>query len=350
MEVLWTVSIFMLVSGLLGVLMQPLLIRFAAMTAWYDIPDHRKLHKQAISAIGGIGIYLSVWFSFIWGFGIISAEWQAFFVASIVLFLLSLVDDVMPISAIIKLLAQIGLSLSLCQAGLIFNIEHLLGVIYPYQNVVNVMATIFFIVLMLNAINFMDGINGLAGTLCTTQLFWLAIALFFVGLIQWAAFAVLLIAAVIGFLKYNFGQAKIFMGDNGSTFLGLTIAILVIKLFNVLIISEYSVLLWYILFIVALPIVDLFRVVLGRMSKGKSPFSPDRTHLHHLMLKANFSCEQICLAVALLISGGLFSLLMLDVQNGIWIVLFYFLIILCFYAAIYEQINKVNKQTLLQLD
>jgi UDP-GlcNAc:undecaprenyl-phosphate GlcNAc-1-phosphate transferase len=163
--------------------------------------------------------------------------------------------------------------------------------------------TVFAIVGLINAVNMMDGIDGLAGSLTLVSLFWLAVAAKLLGLN--AEFAVSLLAAfcVVGFLGFNLRhpwqpRAKVFLGDAGSLMLGALLGFLAVAIVQQRgggqTFSPVAV-----LWICAIPIIDTLSLIVRRMAAGRSPFSSDRQHLHHLMLDAGLNESQAVTALSI---------------------------------------------------
>ena len=155
--------------------------------------------------------------------------------------------------------------------------------------------SLFTLTLIINAYNLVDGINGLAGSLGMLSSIVLGIFFLIRGEVFWALIAFNLAASIFAFLQFNFGKASIFMGDNGSTFIGLTIGVLAFQLLN----SSPGIVpnLPLVLSIIAVPVFDLLRVFATRISKGKTPFAGDRTHIHHYALSLTGSPVKACLAI-----------------------------------------------------
>ena len=148
---------------------------------------------------------------------------------------------------------------------------------------------------MINSLNFIDGINGLAGGLGAIAFGVFAYLFYMGGLPQLALLSIAFMGAIIGFLTYNYGKkAAIFMGDNGSTVIGFVMAIFALKSLNGLSGTAMTSVLPIVLSLVAIPVLDLFAVVGLRVAKGQSPFVGDRTHLHHLLTDSGMSHPEAC--------------------------------------------------------
>ncbi len=252
-------------------------IQFAQQQHFYEENNVRKIHAEKVSALGGIPIFLTFGLSSL-AFTKSSYSGYAILVACLLLVGIGLWDD----------LKNIGIKRRLLTQFIVANIAYLFGfqligsAIHP---IIAYGLTIGFIVLMINGMNFLDGINGLAGGIGMIATAIFAIIFYINGQLELAIMALAYVGALMGFLWYNFGKkAAIFMGDNGSTILGFLLAIFALKVWNLSIGSTVPTNLISIsLTLVALPILDLFGVVAVRLSKKQSPFQADRMHIHHLL-------------------------------------------------------------------
>lgn len=268
----------------------------------YDVPDARKEHCSPIPTMGGIAIVagmllaLILWFPFS-----NSIEQISFFFSIAVLFGLGMMDDLKDLSAKYKFVIQFALATIIALSGIrITSFDGLFGI-----NELPIMAqytfTILAVVGITNAFNLIDGIDGLAGGIGFMSLVTLGIFLTISGDINTALIAFALGGAILAFLYFNFNPARIFMGDTGSLVLGFAIAVLCIRLMQVNIISANPVLQHapiFVIGIVFIPVFDTIRVFTLRIWNGKSPFAPDKTHIHHLLTNQGFShaftCKVIC--------------------------------------------------------
>ena len=290
-----------IISFTVAFLAIPVIMNIADKKKLYDIPDERKLHKGAIASLGGVGVFIAVVFSCLVSIDFKSyPEFQYFFAAIFIIFFIGLKDDIIALSAFKKFVAQI------IAAGLIIHfggisIESLYGIfgINELDPVYGIPLTYITLILVINAFNLIDGIDGLAGGLGLMVSLLLGTYFCFAGLTAYAALSFSLSAALLAFLIFNFHPAKIFMGDCGSLLIGLISSVLVLKFINtasspsaVLPISSATVIGISLLLI---PLVDTVRVFSIRILKGRSPFSPDRNHIHHILLDKGFSHSSITL-------------------------------------------------------
>lgn len=280
----------------------PAIMRVADEKRLFDLPDARKLHTKPIASLGGVGIFIGFFLSLLLlATGKENAEFQFFFAAALVTFFLGLKDDILILSATKKFLGQLAAAAIIIHMGHIelqslhgfLGIEALpqpLGTLFTYMT----------IIVIINAFNLIDGVDGLSGCLglLTTILF----GAYFLaaGLTAYAAMSFALAGSLIAFLCFNAPPAKIFMGDSGSLLLGLINAILVIKFINTagapdaaLPLASAGALGFSVLIV---PLLDTFRVFSIRIAKGRSPFSPDRNHIHHLLLDRGLNHRAITLS------------------------------------------------------
>ncbi len=291
-----------LLSFLWTLFILPKVAAFAIQHKWYDLPGDRKVHAKPIVAIGGVGIFTGFWVVFLCLSGLNEAlALSSLMLASGILFLMSLWDDIKNVRAIIRLIGQV-LVASICFVGGL-KVQGLYGFlgIEEVPALAQYVLTVLVIVTVVNAYNLIDGVNGLSGSLSLLTCFAFCALFWNVGDNSWALLSIIIGGGVLGFLKYNFGEATMFMGDNGATFLGLMFAVFFIKTlsiggsgavsFNELLAT---------LSIISLPILDLMRVSVGRMVNGKSPFFADRTHVHHLLLDRGKSHTHIAVNLSLI--------------------------------------------------
>lgn len=259
----------------------------------YDVPNERKVHKTPVPTMGGIAIVggmmfaLMVWFPFSYQAGQI-----CFFFSIAVLFGLGIMDDLKDLSAKYKFMIQIALAVLIAVSGIrIQSFNGLFG-IHELPLFSQYTFTILAIVGITNAFNLVDGIDGLAGGVGFMSLVTLGMFLTLNGDTNTALVAFALAGGILAFLYFNFNPARIFMGDTGSLVLGFVVAVLCIRLMQVNVANSTPVLPHapiFVLGIVMIPVFDTLRVFSVRIWRGKSPFSADRTHIHHLLTNEGFS-------------------------------------------------------------
>ncbi len=277
------------VATALSIAGYPLLIKLALQLGFTDKPNHRKVHRKPIPVAGGAGLAATVALTaaFVPQLREVLLANMAFTISTLVLTFTGIADDRLNLPAKLRLLIQLGCSFAVAHSGLrITSLHGYMGIEYiPVW--AQYLITVILVTGVTNAVNLADGIDGLAGSLSLTNLVTLSI---FALLLDQPGVAVLLLAvtgALVGFLKYNWRPARIFMGDGGSLPLGFMMSTVGIYLAEATI-GHQKVL--YALPVVlfacfALPVMDALRVFAGRMRKGRSPFAADKTHLHHKLLQ-----------------------------------------------------------------
>lgn len=310
---------------------------FALKIGLTDQPTHRKQHKEPTPLIGGLAIYLALLLTLTVNH--INLPNQTAYIASATLLVLvGLVDDYKNLGVKIRLLAQIIASLIMTEVADIKIND--LGDLFATGNInLGIYATaftVFAVVGGINAFNMVDGIDGLAGSLTLISI--LVIACMSWLFQHWALldFCMVLIATIIAFLIFNlriFGRAnaKIFLGDTGSTLFGFTICWLAIYASQ----GEQRIITpTIVLWIIAVPLFDSVCIMLRRMSKGRSPFAPDREHLHHILALAGYSVNQILTTLLVCSLGlsitGIIASFFLKVPQGVLFMCF-LLLFACHY-------------------
>jgi UDP-N-acetylmuramyl pentapeptide phosphotransferase/UDP-N-acetylglucosamine-1-phosphate transferase len=294
-----------LLSGALAFLITffaiPIIIQVARDKKLFDEPDERKVHKMVIPTLGGLGIFAGFIMASLLGaptFG--SRELQYFAAAAIVIFFLGIKDDILVISAAKKFIGQ------LVAAGIIINfgriqITNMYGFlgINELPHIASIAFTLLTIIVIINSFNLIDGVDGLAGSLGLLTSIVFGIYFLIAGYLTYSVLAFSLAGSLIGFLVYNFSPAKIFMGDTGSLLIGLVNSILVIQFMNVAALPESK---WQIeaapaigFAVLIVPLFDTLRVFGLRILDRRSPFSPDRIHVHHFLLDLGFNHKKITL-------------------------------------------------------
>lgn len=277
----------------------PVIIQVAKDKKLFDEPDERKVHKNVIPTLGGLGIFAGFIIATLMGVPSgMTSELQYFVAASTVIFFLGIKDDILILSASKKFIGQLIAAGIIIKFGgvQITDMHGFLGM-HEIPHIASIVLSIFTIIVITNSFNLIDGVDGLAGSLglLTTCLF--GIYFFYAGQLTYAVLAFSLSGSIIGFLIYNFSPAKIFMGDTGSLLLGLINSILVIKFINVAgnpssnIPLEAAPAIGF--SILMIPLFDTLRVFGLRILDRRSPFSPDRTHIHHFLLDLGFSHRMI---------------------------------------------------------
>ena len=277
----------------------PALIKVAKLKHLVDEPsEERKVHHRSVPTIGGVIIFSAFMFSsFLW-FPDDNIHARAdlqqimcLMASLILLFFVGVKDDIIGMSPMKKLLAHFMVGFILCVMGniRISGFHGLLGLDVELPEYASYFISIFVYIVIVNAINLIDGVDGLAAGvgLISTVAFGLWFA--FLGDKHWALMAFSLSGALLGFLVFNFNPAKIFMGDSGSLIIGAVISVLALKLIETPVeripahFKDISTPV-FAMTILAYPLVDTFRVFVIRAFQGRSPLSADRNQLHHKLM------------------------------------------------------------------
>ena len=275
----------------------PLVKRMAYKVGAIDVPkDERRMHKTPIPRLGGLAIFIAFLFAVLI-FVDIDKQFQGILLGAIMIVILGVMDDIMTLKALPKFLVQIAAAGVAVYHGCVIQFVSNPNVFseYTYLNLgwISVPLTIIWIVAITNAVNFIDGLDGLAvGVSAISTASLLVIALM---VREWAICIILaaLLGSCLGFIPYNMNPAKIFMGDTGATFLGFILACLSVQgLFKF-----YAVISFAVPFLVlGVPIFDICFAFLRRILKGQNPMKADRGHVHHRLIDMGFNQKQ---AVAL---------------------------------------------------
>lgn len=285
-----------------ALIMVPFLRRWALDKGTVDIPDARKVHAAPTPRLGGIAIFLAFLFSALI-FSPPSPVLRGLLAGALVVFATGLVDDLEGLTSRQKFLGQIiGALVAIAVADLwIHDLGNLFGlgrIVLPVW--VGVPFTVFAVVGVCNAINLIDGLDGLAGGVSVLALAALALLGLLDGDVLGPLLAAALAGAILGFLKYNFYPARIFMGDTGSLTVGFLLAFFAVYLTQR---SGSKVSPMLPVLILALPIFDAIWVMVRRTMRRISPFAPDKGHVHHKFLDLGLEHR---MTVLVIYTGSLF--------------------------------------------
>lgn len=287
----------LLASFLVTIISMPFIDAIAFRVGAVDVPnDSRRMHKNPIPRLGGLAMF----YGFIVGvlcFAELTAQVQGIIYGLLIIVTLGVIDDIKPIDAKIKFLIQIFAALVVAYFNVRITFFSVPEFINPNKMIVlsttwSYIISIIWIVGITNALNLIDGIDGLAGGVTSIA----AISFLLIAVIEnniaTAVLAAALIGSCFGFLPYNMHPAKVFMGDTGATFLGFTMATLMIMgLFK-----SYAVITFAIPFLVlGLPIFDTSFAIVRRLIKRQSIMVADRGHLHHRLIDMGFNIKQTVL-------------------------------------------------------
>ena len=297
--VIGTIIAAFAVAAVLSYFFTPPVKNFAHKVGAIDVPkDARRMHKKPIPRLGGLAIYGGFLCSILI-FGQLDETMLCVLLGAAIIVALGIFDDVLALGAKLKFVVQIvAAAIPVCignlQIGLFTNLNPLSDTPFVHLGILAVPVTIIWIVGITNAVNLIDGLDGLAvGVSSIAAITMLAVALL-TGNMPIAITMAALAGACIGFMPYNLNPAKIFMGDTGSTFLGYMLAtVSIMGLFKFYAVISFAVP----FLILGLPIFDTANAIIRRVAAGRSPMSPARGHVHHKLLDMGFNQKQ---AVAIL--------------------------------------------------
>lgn len=302
-------------SMMLSMLFMPFVIKLAISLNAIDKPGDRKVHVTTVPRLGGIAIAIS--------FGItcllfipFDLNLKAFLIGLSIIIVTGVADDLYDISSTLKFSGQIAACLAflLLSGTSIESFGDLFGAGQIETGIFAIPLTVFCMVGVINALNLSDGLDGLAGGLSVIASLFLA----YFAIVSGDGFVLVLVTALvgslIGFLYYNSHPAQIFMGDTGSLVLGYALSAVCILMLNsdgVTFVAPISLAL-----IFGLPIHDTFMVMTRRVLHLQSPFSPDKTHLHHRLMELKFThSSAVFVMYAIMFSYGLLALLMRELYE-----------------------------------
>ncbi len=298
-------------------------LSFAYKHSLFDTINERKIHKGRIPRLGGVAIYLAslVTVMFLWLVikltGIIDyntfigdANHLLLVLCGVsLLFGVGLYDDLKGVRYRNKFLAQIAAGLLLCFSGIwLSNLYGLFGLYYPLPEWSGYLLTVFAILLITNAINFIDGIDGLASGLCAMCLLTYFVVSVFVGVYWYAFISAALLGSITAFMVFNIkgtaeNKKKLFMGDTGSLVLSFMIGYIGVGLNSNPVLVENGLNPFVVVFSpLLLPCFDVVRVVGVRLYQHRSPFLADKSHIHHMLLEINNNNQTMTLIQMLVIT------------------------------------------------
>ena len=292
------VGVALLLAALIAFAATPTVRKLAKKIGAVDVPkDERRMHSKPIPRMGGLAIFF--------GFVVtalvcveMTGQIRGMLIGALMIVVLGVLDDKFALPALPKFLVQIAAALVAVYYGNVIQFVSNPNVfsVEPYWDlgVLAIPITVFWIVAITNAVNLIDGLDGLAAGVATISAVSMMVIAMFFGQATVAVLMAAIAGACLGFLPYNLNPAKIFMGDTGSTFLGFVLATVSIHgLFKFYAIISFAVP----FLLLGLPLFDTCFAILRRISRGQNPMSPDRSHVHHRLIDMGMNQKQ---AVAIL--------------------------------------------------
>ncbi|MCB8943694.1 MAG: undecaprenyl/decaprenyl-phosphate alpha-N-acetylglucosaminyl 1-phosphate transferase [Ardenticatenaceae bacterium] len=269
----------------------PWVRRAAIALGFVDEPARRKLHSTPMPLMGGVAIVAGFAIALLFFYGSLPRTVTAVLLASITIALIGLLDDRYDLPAWLKFTAEFGV------VGLLLAFD--IGVKLPLPAIVNYLITFIWIVGITNAINFLDNMDGLSAGLSAVSAAFILLLGSTGGQFLVSTLAAAILGSCLGFLRYNFKPAKIFMGDVGALFLGFLLAVIGLQLRFP---ENRSIITWMVpVFIMGVPIFDMSLVVFSRLRRGLNPMTtPGKDHISHRLVDLGFSQREAVLILYLL--------------------------------------------------
>ncbi len=287
----------------------PRLVKLALMKDIVDNPNSRKLQRTPVPVLGGVAVFFGISL----GLGVVSPFYDSASLCiilgvMIVMLYVGTIDDIMGLSASIRFVIEIIsvlLLIFICQNSI--NDFHGLWGITQLSPWLAVPLTVFISVGIINSINLIDGVNGLSSGFCVMASIIFGYFFYYVGDYSMAILAATCVGALIPFFLHNvFGKtSRMFIGDGGTLLMGIIMSVFVIHVLDsksqMADLSERGIgLIPFTMAVLVIPVFDTVRVMSSRVFRGRSPFMPDRTHLHHLFIYLGFSHAGTALCVLIL--------------------------------------------------
>ena len=290
-------------SFVIAFLIVPVIIKYSLAKNLVDIPGRRKIHKKVTPSMGGIAIFVGFFISALIWLNIEELGYIKFIlVALFVIFFIGVRDDLVPLRAMVKLVGQL-MSASLLIFLFDLRIKTFYGLFgfHELPSIVSYIITYLTVIVITNSFNLIDGLDGLAGTIAIVAL--LAFGVWFY-LVDDQIFSILsfsMLGGIFAFLIFNWEPSEVFMGDTGALVIGMMLAILAIHFINVnyslpsMTPYKFNGSVGTAACIIIIPLVDTLRIVILRISKGQSPFAPDKSHVHHAIMRLGMTHSQTTL-------------------------------------------------------
>jgi len=328
-----------IVCFLASIGLTPIVKNLAISIGAVDKPNHRKVHQRIMPRLGGLAIFISMVIGFLIARPVDDeiSTW-AILIGATIIVITGILDDRFEISPKLKLLGQILAASVVIYGGVQVPIINL-----PFEVTINlgyfsIPFTLLWIVGITNAINLIDGLDGLAAGVSSIVLITIASMALFMGNMFAVVISVILLASTLGFLIYNFHPAKIFMGDTGALLLGFMISVISILGFKS--IAVYSLLLPVI--ILGVPISDTFYAIIRRIVNKKPLSAPDKSHLHHCLLRLGFSHRQTVLIIYAMSAFFGIAAIVLS-RSTLWVATLIIAVVLFVVQLVAERVGLVSE-------
>lgn len=292
-----TMYVFIGISVILSIILMPTIIAFCKKKELYDYQDERKIHSGNIPRLGGVGIVIAFFLSII-AYLFVSKEVSLIqhlpiLIAGLIIFVFAIVDDIFNLPAIVKLVVQLIAVSIVTFNG--YRFKQIMG--WEIPTILSYALTFGWVLGVINAYNLIDGLDGLCGSLSITTIITLGILYYLSGNYYEAAICFILAGAIFGFLCFNWPPAKLFMGDNGSQFLGFMIS--TIPLYTSSDVFEYNKF-FIMIALTSFPVFDTIAAIWRRLRDKRPIMSADRSHLHHKLLNLGYKKQNALYLIVVL--------------------------------------------------
>ena len=268
-----------LIPLIISTLLTPFIKRYSIYAKAYALENERTVHHGKISRIGGVAIYLAFFITMAF-FVSTDRALSGIVIGGSIMFFAGLIDDLIDMKPIVKLALEIVAAIVLIYYGVSVDVIRIFGVVIDIP-FLTVLFTVIWIAGITNAVNLMDGLDGLAGGMSVVILVVIGCLALVERRIDVVTITFILAGATFGFLIFNAHPASIFMGDCGSLFLGFMISAISLLGFK----SSTIVTLALPMLLLMLPIIDTLSAILRRTLKGMKFMQADKSHIHHLLMK-----------------------------------------------------------------
>lgn len=312
--------IFPLVFAIIVVsVVQPRLVRIALMKSIVDKPNARKLNKTPVPVLGGVGVFLGILLT-VSLFSYLNGAEPSFviFAASTLVLYLGVIDDILNIKAVFKFMVQIlAVAMLIWIGGFGLDSLHGLWGVYGFSCWFSIPLTLVAGVGIINALNLIDGVDGLSSGYGIMTAVICGIVFSIAGNAAFTVLSFAIAGSLLPFFVHNcFGRKyKMYIGDGGSLMLGLLFAVIVMQFVGGDTQLPMKGVVSFVIALLSLPVFDTIRVMCGRIFHGRSPFSADKTHLHHLFIDMGYShpaTTLILLSMDLIVVGVWFAMEYID--------------------------------------
>ena len=283
-------------SFLIAFISLPVVIKYTLEKNLVDTPDSRKIHTKITPSLGGIAIFAGFLVAFLVWMDFIQWSVLRYVLASLfIVFLLGVRDDLVPFRAMHKLIGQIVAVVILLFSEIQINSFYGLLGVNSIPVYIGYPITAFTIIVITNSFNLIDGLDGLAGSVGLVALLAFGIWFYNVGDYNYSLMCFAMIGGILAFLVFNWEPSQIFMGDTGAMLIGMMLAILVIRFMGVNYLQpetsfwHYKGVISSAAAFIMLPLCDTVRIMIIRIARGQSPFSADKSHIHHRVMQLGIS-------------------------------------------------------------